>query len=378
MPKRKKYPRLPSGFGSIRYLGAGRSRPYAVHPPAKDRDPKTGLYIRPLPMCYVTSWYVAFAVLTAYHAGTYKPGMENDIECDLTQTSSNDLDRFCSRIMRDMQIATGKQSAGKTVSEVYEEFYAWKYGEHAAKKLSEQSKASTKSAYSHLEPLHSRPLESVTLEDWQQLVNNLDMSRSTTNNVVMLIKQLYRYAIPREIVEKDVAQYITTPSTPQQEHHEAFSDSDLKALWKRKDDPTVRTILIMCYSGFRISAYKTLEINLLDKYFRGGVKTAAGKDRIVPIHSAIFPLIDPKKLHNIQPSFGRMMREKLKSLHLPVLSPHSTRHTFSRLCESYGVKEADRKRMMGHAFASDITNGTYGHRTLEELRTEIEKITVPT
>ena len=59
------------------------------------------------------------------------------------------------------------------------------------------------------------------------------------------------------------------------------------------------------------------------------------------------------------------------------VSPHSCRHTFSRLCESYGVREADRKRMLGHSFGSDITNGVYGHRTLEELRTEIEKIKVP-
>ena len=50
---------------------------------------------------------------------------------------------------------------------------------------------------------------------------------------------------------------------------------------------------------------------------------------------------------------------------------------YSRLCESYGVREADRKRMMGHSFGNDITNGVYGHRTLEELRTEIEKIKEP-
>ena len=52
-------------------------------------------------------------------------------------------------------------------------------------------------------------------------------------------------------------------------------------------------------------------------------------------------------------------------------------HTFSRICERYGVREADRKRILGHSFGNDITNGVYGHRTLEELRTEIEKIKVP-
>ena len=34
------------------------------------------------------------------------------------------------------------------------------------------------------------------------------------------------------------------------------------------------------------------------------------------------------------------------------------------------------KWMMGHSFGKDITNEVYGHRTLEELRTEIEKIKV--
>ena len=58
-------------------------------------------------------------------------------------------------------------------------------------------------------------------------------------------------------------------------------------------------------------------------------------------------------------------------------TPHSCRHTFSRLCESYNVREADRKRLMGHSFGGDLTNGTYGHRTLEELRAEIEKIQCP-
>lgn len=32
--------------------------------------------------------------------------------------------------------------------------------------------------------------------------------------------------------------------------------------------------------------------------------------------------------------------------------------------------------MLGHSFGSDVTNGVYGHRTLEELRAEIEKIEV--
>lgn len=32
---------------------------------------------------------------------------------------------------------------------------------------------------------------------------------------------------------------------------------------------------------------------------------------------------------------------------------------------------------MGHSLGNDIEKSVYGHRTLEELRTEIEKIKVP-
>ena len=81
--------------------------------------------------------------------------------------------------------------------------------------------------------------------------------------------------------------------------------------------------------------------------------------------------------------FRTSMYEKLEELGIAYTSdgkkhtPHDCRHTFSYLCEKYGVNENDRKRMMGHSFGSDITNAKYGHRTLEELRGQIEKIKLP-
>lgn len=99
MPKRKKYPRLPSSYGSIRYLGKGRTNPYAVHPPCTERD-NLGFYIRPKALCYVDSWYTGFAVLSAWHAGTYTPGLELTIRQEVTDSVSN-LDAFCRRILKD-------------------------------------------------------------------------------------------------------------------------------------------------------------------------------------------------------------------------------------------------------------------------------------
>ena len=142
----------------------------------------------------------------------------------------------------------------------------------------------------------------------------------------------------------------------------------------------------MCYSGFRVSAYvqPDFETNLEEGYFKGGIKTESGRNRIVPIHSAIRPLVESMMVDGTPvwfagksvSQFRRDMKAALRRLGIKEKSPHSCRHTFSRLCESYGVREADRKRMLGHSFGNDITNGVYGHRTLEELRTEIEKIKI--
>lgn len=110
--------------------------------------------------------------------------------------------------------------------------------------------------------------------------------------------------------------------------------------------------------------------------------------RIVPIHPAIYHFAEQKVLAQDGKLCVYTQQHHRKALFYPTLerlgiagnpkhTPHDCRHTFSALCEKYGVRENDRKRMLGHSFGGDVTNAVYGHRTLEELRTEIEKIKVP-
>lgn len=160
-----------------------------------------------------------------------------------------------------------------------------------------------------------------------------------------------------------------------------FEESDLKILWNNKSDPTVEFILIMCYSGFRVVAYESLMVNLDDNYFQGGVKTKTSKNRIVPIHPDIITMVKDRlsrdgHLLSSANIFRAEMYTKLEALGIQRHTPHDCRHTFSKLCEHYRVNENDRKRMMGHSFGQDITNKKYGHRDLEDLRSEICKIKV--
>jgi integrase len=53
--------------------------------------------------------------------------------------------------------------------------------------------------------------------------------------------------------------------------------------------------------------------------------------------------------------------------------PHDTRHTFITLGKEYNINEYILKLLVGHAI-EDITEKVYTHRTLEQLKAEIEKI----
>ena len=375
MPKRKKYAKLPSGYGSIRYLGKGRRLPYAVHPPATDRDPM-GRYIRPKALCYVPDWYTGFAVLSAYHAGKYEPGMEATISREVQQ-SNMDLDAFCLRVLKDHGMVS--QAEWITLKDVYDQFIEWKFGEHAPRKLSESARGAYQQGWRYLSVYADKPISALTIEHLQQVVNECDKKKATRQNIVLTAKQIWKFAMSRDLVDNNPAQYLVVPDGRDDEHGVPLTDDELRILWANKDDKTVAAALVMCYSGFRIGAFKTLEINLEEMYFRGGLKTAAGKNRIVPIHSSIIQLVKnlSKPIIPNDQNYRRALYPKLKELGISEHTPHDFRHTFSRLCEKYGVREADRKRLLGHSFKGDITNEIYGHRTVEELRAEIEKIHSP-
>lgn len=379
MARRKKYPKLPNGFGSIKYLGKHRRNPYAVHPPTEEFN-EDGIPKTPKAICYVDDWMKGFAVLTAYKAGTYTPGMEKD----LLVVPDSDSKGLVQRILTDYSIVRGSEpdEPEKTFSDVYKEFYDYKFNRDKSKTYSKSTLYSTRAAYNNCAALHDREFRSLRHEDLQAVVDNCNLKHSSLELIVSLLKQMYDYADIYELCDKNYAAHVKINREDDDESGVPFLESELKKLWENKNNDTVEFILIMCYSGFRISAYETLKVDLTDNYFQGGVKTSAGKDRIVPIHSAILPLVKARMkrygmLMNVRSDIMRNnMYNVLEELRIPKHTPHDCRHTFSMLCEKYGVNENDRKRMLGHSFGNDITNRVYGHKELSDLCTEIEKIKV--
>lgn len=358
MARRKKHMKLPNNFGSIKYLGKGRRRPYAVYPPVEEWTENGP--VTPKALGYKETWEEGYELLTTYNLEKQgKIKVNRNVYIDRTPT----------------------------FAEVYEQYFQEKYFK-SKKRLSEASKNSTKAAYNNCESLHNIQFGQLKYDDLQKVINTCELKHSSLELMVSLLHQMYKYAIKYEIVEKDYSQFIYIPKEDDDESGEPFTEDELKILWNDKDDSVTQMILIMCYSGYRIKAFEDIEVNLEEKYFKGGVKTKASKERVVPIHSAIYEMVASRYsgsnlLGCYDFTFRNNMYKRLEYLGISHTkygkkhTPHDCRHTFSAMCEKYGVNENDRKRMMGHSFGGDITNAKYGHRTLDDLRKEIEKIQIP-
>ncbi|MGL5437569.1 MAG: tyrosine-type recombinase/integrase [Lachnospiraceae bacterium] len=380
--KKEKHEKLPNGFGSIKKLSGNRRNPYAVYPPVTEYIDNGDKVVPVIPkaLTYVDSWLKGVGVLSAFHSGTYVPGQE--LPDYLDSANSQDVVQGILRHFNASQRTKANEPPQDTFETVYKAYYKWKYEADKSKEYSDQSKASTRAAFKKFKTLHNKAFCGLTHADFQSVIDECNLGFSSKTNLIILVRGMSEYAYIYKIITADESKYLKAKIQNDAEEGSPFSDEELKLLWDNQNNETVEMLLIMCYSGYRVAAYQNIHIDLEGKYFRGGVKNKYSKNRIVPIHSGILPLVE-KRLHRDgtllnmpYQTFNASITRALHDLGINRRTPHDCRHTFSRLCERDKVNENDRKRMLGHSFGSDITNKVYGHRSVEELRVEIEKIQI--
>lgn len=211
---------------------------------------------------------------------------------------------------------------------------------------------------------------------------NANSSRSTVNNIKIVIDGVFEYSERYEYINKNYARFINSDdmqySRPSEDKHTIFSDNDIAALLtleRDKRDIVVDITVILLYTGWRITELLEMTRDNIDidhMIMKGGKKTKAGKDRIVPVHSDIKALIKEYYdntdglLFNIS---GHAYRQSLKELtgHLP----HDTRHTFISRLQSVRADHICIERLAGHTSKS-ITDKVYTHKDIAELRDTIE------
>lgn len=254
-------------------------------------------------------------------------------------------------------------------------------------KLGKATQKSVKAAYKHCKGLYQMKYKDIKTYHMQDAIDNCGKSYATQAAIKNLFWHLDKFALETDIINKAYSSLTTAESTPETSK-EPFTDDEVNALWSIKDEPWVDSVLTFLYTGFRISELLDIEtenVNLQEGTIKGGTKTKAGKDRIVPIHSKIFSIIENRAKENNEYLFS-LNGAKLSTYQYYALwndimtklsinkKPHECRHTFRSRLDSVGANKVCIDLMMGHK-SKDVGERIYTHKTIDELKNAIELIT---
>jgi len=215
------------------------------------------------------------------------------------------------------------------------------------------------------------------------------MSRSSLEKVKIVASLIYKYAMENDIVNKNYADFLKLPKVDKEEKS-IFTDLEIQKLEKAEKVEWVDTILILIYTGMRINEFLSLtkfSVDMDKQLITGGLKTEAGKNRVIPINPKILKHI--QKWYNkngdrlICKEDGKEIKDKyyreelyypaLEALGIRKLTPHSCRHTCASLLDKGGADTLSIQKLMGHAKYA-TTADMYTHVDLEKLRNAINKI----
>ena len=264
------------------------------------------------------------------------------------------------------------------------------------------------SSWSHLAPLYDKKVREIRTAEMQAIINNLQKERnakrynrevtlppmtySGLSKIKILLGLLYKYAVQNDIVSKNYAEFIILPKK-EKSSKDCFTDLELEKIKQAVGIvPYADWIYVMCSTGFRISEFLSLtpgSLRVVDgvKVLIGGIKTDAGKNRIIPISASIERIIDRQVEVNGKTLFCRpdgspmptkYFRDKhyrpaLEQIGVRLLTPHATRRRFSTSLSAAGVREEDIVALMGHTdFSVDINH--YISQSAKTLLEAIKKI----
>lgn len=342
--------RLPNGYGSVFKLSGKRRKPWVARKTIGFNEKGHPIYF---PIGYFKNSGAAHQALGEYNADPYDLANR-----DLT------FDK-----LYDAWIKRKYTDKGKTVMGGY----------RAARNACSEKFRNMK--FIDIRTTHMEK----ELDDW-------DIGHDSKRNMKILFGQLFAMARENNIVKTDYSEFVKLEAPVEnnaEKLHKSFTVDELKVLWANADDESVQLVLIYCYTGLRpgeLIDIETGNVHLADRYMIGGIKTAAGINRVIPINEKIYKFIESR--YNPDNKFLMIGRDGrplnyyrltawywnpvMKKFNLDNL-PHDGRHTCATLLDNVVANKLLIKKILGHA-VDDITEKTYTHKTIKQLVETINMI----
>lgn len=369
--QRSKRMRLPNGFGTITEVKNQRLRnPYRAMICIGKNSVGKPIYTLLKPQAYFRTYNEAYTALVEYHKNPY----------DLSEMM--------------------------TMKELYE-----KWSEYHYKDLSIAAKEGMAAAWKYCYLIYDTPVRNIRarhvracLFDSQVASRAVEKtgvifrpSKNVRRKIKSLLSMMLEYAIEFDLTDTNYAKNIKLDNSGEvQKQHVAFTSEEMQILWANSGKyQVVKIILIQCYSGWRASELLSLTVDMVnskDGYCIGGMKTKAGKNRTVPIHSCVRPFVE--EFYNAAIAHGRKYLFCTEDTNEPLTydnyryrfvniinalglnkehRTHDCRKQFVTMAKAAGMDEYALKRIVGHAI-TDMTEGVYTERPLSWLIEEMEKI----
>lgn len=375
MPRKTRFKRRPNNTGTVVKLSGKRRNPYCARVMSDERDIITG---KKKQVC-IGTFATREEALNAL--SIYSLKKSNTITNEEARNLAPDLfDRI-------------QEKTQKRVPTFYEIYQILDDEEFS--KLSKSARNGYSSWIKRFENIHNRQINTITLADLQFIFDNDGAANGTQAHMKVLCCKVFEYAVIHQYIPRDFdyTSYIRIAEFKQSTKHYPFTVDEVKKL-QSVDTSEAHILLIYIYTGLRAGELLHISrdnIHIDEKcdddgterlisYIVTGSKTAAGKNRIVPIHNdikqfVIDELLKPDKrlidctYASLNNTILATANGYLKATH----TMHDTRQTFASLCQLSKVDVYARKKILGHKL-KDITFDIYTTASKNKLWTEINKI----
>lgn len=353
--KKSRRMRLPNGIGSVHKIGDGKNRrnPWRARVPShleydNDAGKATQKYIT---IGYFPTEKEAIAALFEYHKNPYTI-----------------------------------EASKATFADVFEMWKAKKYPE-----LSKSAQSVYNVCYDkHSLPLHDMKMRDIRTSHMECIMASVSVKYDAQSKIKQLWSQMFRFAMERDIVQKNYAEFVSLRDKPEETKRTAIPSEDIAKIWAAIDagDPVAEIAMLYIYTGMRASELlqaKKESVDIDARILIGGNKTAAGKNRRIPLHTAILPIVQrwmvlpgeylitdkrhkPISYQNFLASHWEPFMERMGMKY----TPHYARHTCATMMREANIPDDLRKAILGHA-NGDIT-ARYTHLSDAMLIEAIDRL----
>lgn len=409
--------RRPKGYGSVYKLKGNRSHPYVT---AITMGNDNGKQIRK-PIAYSDNYEKAEEKLYLYHMDLLgfiprvvieNPQLESKYVLFMKDMMMQKIIPDDPRNIKNIDLINTMFEARLTPAELLSQNYKtdgflsvynktptideiWEIVKAKELNLSEKTLASYESIYKKLDSIKNKPINKIKLNEIENIFDSLEeqgYGYYSHSRLKSILGMIFNHAEKHDYVDKNFIKFIKPQGKKDYNKKGIFTNDQIKELINL-DSLASRCTLICIFTGMRpgeLLEIKKINVHLDEKYLIGGIKTAAGINRTIPLHEFIIPYIKlflkgnkteylihignkPLKYHNYLSNYYNKMKVSLNLA--DNLTPHSGRKTFGTLAKECGMDTYYRKCIIGHSH-QDITDDIYTEPRLARLLKEINKIKI--